>query len=805
MGAVATQGCNWSQRFVRTYTLQYSQDGTTWTTYSDNFGSGEKIFQGNYDQDTVQTNRFARPFLARFIRVVPLEWNNDLPCLRLELYADPNEEWVGGQPLGITNGRIADSQLSGSGVYANNWDYYGPRNGRLYNRNNYGSYYMNDGVGAWAQVDLGKEREIGAIATQGAYNAPYGILSYYLSYSIDGTTWKSYTEGGMRKLLVGNPPYPYENVRKNTLASPFVARYIRLIVNEQSSYNMLRWELYAPEHKKFRLGVSLGLEVSGRLPDRAFSSSTIYNNNYSYYGPQNSRLNNRQNYQAFVPGSYTDGQWISVDLGAPLAVGGIATQGRNVNNDVGWVKSYSLEYSLNNSEWVAYMSKGSKVVFQGNTDGHSVASHVFDVPFVARYVRVTFHTWHTRPDFRWDLYAPHESRLNSGKLESLGNPLGMTNGDIKDSQLSASTEHDANHGPAFGRLLKSGGAGAWCAVGSKMRGGDQWIQIETSGTVPIGGVATQGRASATCNSCNQWVTQYRVLYSDDGKSWSTVKDENGEDRYFTANTDTDTVVKHAFATPFKAKFVRINPTGFHNHMSMRVELYDTAEYQATLLAQRIAEEKAKAEADLKAKQELEARQAKEKAEREAREAAEKAAKEKADEERRVAEHDAAMAKNDADRKAAAEALQKAKVDQADAAKALADLEQKAAAERAKHKEERAAIQDRIAIANGLLEDEKFDENQLSEAEKKIATAEEDIAAEKTKQNEAKVAWGEKEMILDEDKKAILETKNRIAAINKMLAEDKAEAERLSKLRQDEIAKEGGVDTTSDASVKVTKA
>ena len=29
---------------------------------------------------------FTYPVVTRFIRVVPLEWNDDHPCLRLELY-----------------------------------------------------------------------------------------------------------------------------------------------------------------------------------------------------------------------------------------------------------------------------------------------------------------------------------------------------------------------------------------------------------------------------------------------------------------------------------------------------------------------------------------------------------------------------------------------------------------------------------------------------------------------------------------------------------------------------------------------
>ena len=46
-----------------------------------------QIFQANNDSDSVVTNTFSPSILARFIRVLPLEWNQlETICLRLELY-----------------------------------------------------------------------------------------------------------------------------------------------------------------------------------------------------------------------------------------------------------------------------------------------------------------------------------------------------------------------------------------------------------------------------------------------------------------------------------------------------------------------------------------------------------------------------------------------------------------------------------------------------------------------------------------------------------------------------------------------
>ncbi|KAF5914430.1 hypothetical protein HPG69_016380 [Diceros bicornis minor] len=59
--------------------------------------------------------------------------------------------------------------------------------------------------------------------------------------------------------------------------------------------------------------------------------------------------------------------------------------------------------------------------------------------------------------------------------------------------------------------LVSSGAGGW----SPSDGGRyQWLQVEFGDRKQISAVATQGRYSSS-----DWVTQYRMLYSDTGRNW----------------------------------------------------------------------------------------------------------------------------------------------------------------------------------------------------------------------------------------------------------------------------------------------
>ena len=86
--------------------------------------------------------------------------------------------------------------------------------------------------------------------------------------------------------------------------------------------------------------------------------------------------------------------------------------------------------------------------------------------------------------------------------------LGMEDGRIKDSALSASSIYSNACAAGLGRLHlvpPSGKAGAWC---TKTLDTNQWIKIDLGRSATVTKVATQGRQDS-----NQWVTSYAVSYS----------------------------------------------------------------------------------------------------------------------------------------------------------------------------------------------------------------------------------------------------------------------------------------------------
>jgi len=77
---VATQGRADAAQWVKSYKLEYSTDGSSWTLYPD-------TLPGNTDQDTVVRNE-VKVFEAMYLKFKPQEWNGHI-SMRVEAYGCP--------------------------------------------------------------------------------------------------------------------------------------------------------------------------------------------------------------------------------------------------------------------------------------------------------------------------------------------------------------------------------------------------------------------------------------------------------------------------------------------------------------------------------------------------------------------------------------------------------------------------------------------------------------------------------------------------------------------------------------------
>ena len=97
-------------------------------------------------------------------------------------------------------------------------------------------------------------------------------------------------------------------------------------------------------------------------------------------------------------------------------------------------------------------------------------------------------------------------------------PLGMESRLIKDSQITASSQYDGNHAAIQGRLNFLAGRGKQGGWSSRYNNANQWIQVALRSYTKLTSIATQGR-----NAHSQWVTKYKLQYSDDGVNFHYYK------------------------------------------------------------------------------------------------------------------------------------------------------------------------------------------------------------------------------------------------------------------------------------------
>uniref|UniRef100_A0A673WE43 EGF like repeats and discoidin domains 3 n=1 Tax=Salmo trutta TaxID=8032 RepID=A0A673WE43_SALTR len=78
-------------QFVGSYKVAYSNDGERWLVYQDEKQRKDKVFQGNFDNDTHRKNVIDPPIYARFVRILPWSWYGRI-TLRAELLGCTEEE-----------------------------------------------------------------------------------------------------------------------------------------------------------------------------------------------------------------------------------------------------------------------------------------------------------------------------------------------------------------------------------------------------------------------------------------------------------------------------------------------------------------------------------------------------------------------------------------------------------------------------------------------------------------------------------------------------------------------------------------
>uniref|UniRef100_A0A8C6YPC6 F5/8 type C domain-containing protein n=1 Tax=Nothoprocta perdicaria TaxID=30464 RepID=A0A8C6YPC6_NOTPE len=199
-------------------------------------------------------------------------------------------------------------------------------------------------------------------------------------------------------------------------------------------------------------------------------------------------------------------------------------------------------------------------LFFANVDATGVKENRFSPPIIARYIRVNPTHYNIRATLRMELLG---CDLNSCSM-----PLGMEDGRIPDQRISASsysTSVLSSWSPSQARLNRQGRTNAWRPKVASSP--DEWLQVDFEATKKVTAIITQGaRAVFT----NMFVREFAVSSSQDGVRWTPLL-QDGKEKIFQANRDHTGTVLNALEPPLFARYVRIRPRRWHNHVALRTE------------------------------------------------------------------------------------------------------------------------------------------------------------------------------------------------------------------------------------------
>lgn len=259
------------------------------------------------------------------------------------------------------------------------------------------------------------------------------------------------------------------------------------------------------------------------------------------------RIHNAPGY-SWCPERNVSGEYLQIDLGVESNITAIQTQGKADGKH--WTRYYYLQYSDDATNWTYYNNKQKLLA---NRDSNSIFTNFLKTAITTRFLRIKIADWHSFPALRVEL-------LGCQKCNSIINYEPRTIYQAS-SIRSWFREKGCDASEAF-----IDGNNGWC---SKWNNIYQWISVDIGPPTKIVGVVTRGRGSVK----SQWVTSYKISYSNDSIKWHFIKDDENNItsiKEFGGNMDSSTKRWHYFTKPFVARYIRFNPLSWKNRIGMRI-------------------------------------------------------------------------------------------------------------------------------------------------------------------------------------------------------------------------------------------
>uniref|UniRef100_A0A1A8I2G2 Milk fat globule-EGF factor 8 protein n=1 Tax=Nothobranchius kuhntae TaxID=321403 RepID=A0A1A8I2G2_NOTKU len=325
---------------------------------------------------------------------------------------------------------------------------------------------------------------------------------------------------------------------------------------------------YVGKHCQLRCISLLGMDGGGIAESQITASSVRYTLlGLQRWGPELARLNNKGLVNAWSAAAHDKNPWIEINMRGKMRLTGIITQGASRIGTAEFIKVFKVASSLDGKTYTMYRKEGDRKdqIFMANVDNESTKTNTFDPPIIAQYIRIIPVVCRKACTLRMELVGC--------ELDGCSEPLGMKSRLVSNNQITASSTFQTwgleafTWFPHFARLDKQGKTNAWTAATNSR---SEWLQVDLLSPKKVTGIITQG---AKDFGTIQFITFFKVAQSNNGRFWTTVKDQTtGKDKIFTGNSDNNVHKKNLFEPALFSRYIRILPWEWHERITLRMEL-----------------------------------------------------------------------------------------------------------------------------------------------------------------------------------------------------------------------------------------
>ncbi|XP_067031471.1 uncharacterized protein [Acropora muricata] len=147
------------------------------------------------------------------------------------------------QPLGMENNKIPNGAVTASSSWGLEHEPWQARLNNIARSGSTGSWSTRlNAIEQYLQIDLGKERVVNKIATQGRPSSDQWVTSFKLLFRSDGAKWNEYQNDGVVKVFTANSDRG--TIVSHKLWPQIFSRYVRFSVMSWQNWISMRVELY---------------------------------------------------------------------------------------------------------------------------------------------------------------------------------------------------------------------------------------------------------------------------------------------------------------------------------------------------------------------------------------------------------------------------------------------------------------------------------------------------------------------------------------------------------------------------------